>query len=343
MNDQSSPAERKTQDRNIVVLAFDIRRFSAFTDTERTRIATEFRDDIEGAFGDAALQEVWNDHEFCQNAGDGIVVGFPAVHLHPIVDGLPQPLQHRLRERHRQDDTPIRMRLGIAVGPVQGTDDPRVDVSPNQVIIDACRIGDSLPTRMLLENSDGQATYLAVAAMPAVITSYIAPEPKWLRASEFVRTSIDTADKNFHTEAYLHVPSPSGDLLRFGLTNLPATTVSEDPSFEPLEDLIANAPVDRPPAASDQGSVAGDIGGDLHDESVRIGSVGRDAIGNGSGNRVRVDNSSHDDHATDRSINRGNIFHGNVGAGDGGTVNVAGRDQHQFTKRPSAPEPGGRA
>ncbi|RRS00161.1 hypothetical protein [Glycomyces terrestris] len=328
MSLEAIPSQRKYEDRHVAVLAFDIRRFSAFTDTERTRIATEFRDDIEEAFRGTDLQRAWSDREFCQNGGDGIVVGFPAGHLRDIVDRLPQALQHRLRERHQQGGSRLRMRLGIAVGPVQGIADDRVDVAPNQPIIDACRIGDSKPTRMLLENSDEDATYLAVAVAPNVITGTIGPDPVWLRASEFVKVSIDMPDKRFHTEAYLHVPSPSGDLLRFGLSNLPRADIAGDDSVEPLESVIRRALAELPPT-----TVA--AGGDLHDESTAIGRIGRDAIGVGSGNRVRDDHSARDDHSRHGTVRQGNVFSGDVTTGEGGTVNAFGGDQHNNGQRPA--------
>ncbi|NUQ90354.1 MAG: hypothetical protein HOQ43_18065 [Glycomyces artemisiae] len=318
------PSQRKTEDRHVAVLAFDIRRFSAFTDSERTRIASEFRDDIEEAFTGTDLQEAWSEREFCQNAGDGIVVGFPDRHLRGIVDRLPQALQHRLRERHQQGGTRLRMRLGIAVGLVQGIADERVDVAPNQTIIDACRIGDSKATRMLLENSDEDATYLAVAVTPTVITGTIGPDPFWLRASEFVKVSIDMADKHYHSEAYLHVPSPSGDLLRFGLANLPRAEISGDDAVEPLEAVIEKALTELPSELGRSWTNA--AGRDA--ASTRVGDVGRDAIGVGPGNRVRDDHSTHDDHSRRGTARQGNVFNGDVSTGQNGTVNAVGGDQH---------------
>jgi hypothetical protein len=331
MNAESFPAQRKTVTRHVAVLAFDIRRFSAFTDTERTRIASEFRDDIEAAFLGTDLQEAWSEHEFCQNGGDGIVVGFPDRHLRGIVDRIPQALQHRLRERHQRGGARLRMRLGIAVGPIQGIEDERVDVAPNQTIIDACRIGDSQPTRLLLEHSDENATFLAVAVTPTVVTGTIGPDPDWLRASEFVSVPIDMEDKNYHAGAYLHVPAPSGDLLRFGLANLPASAIAGDPTIEPLEEVVARGAVERPLRLSGQASVVGDVGGDFHDASVRVGEIGRDAVGVGSGNSVSIDRSTRDDHS--RKEHRGNVFHAPLSTSDGGTLNAFGGDQHNHDER----------
>jgi hypothetical protein len=327
MTTASVPPQAKTERRHIVALSFDIRRFSAFTDAQRTRIASEFRDDIEEAFRGTDLQEAWDELEFCQNSGDGIVVGFPERYLRDIVDRLPQALQHRLRERHQQGGTRLRMRLGIAVGPVQGIADSRVDVAPNQVVIDACRIGDSRETRMLLENSDEDATFLAVAVTSTVITGTIGPDPDWRRASEFVRASIDMADKQYHAEAYLHVPSPSGDLLRFGLTNLPASAIADDPSVEPLEEVIERGLAELPPSGG-QALFEGIVGRDLRNESTRVGDVGRDAVGVGSGNTVRLDHSTRDDHGRRGTVGRGNLFQGDVSTGENGTVNAFGGDQH---------------
>ncbi|MFG3339625.1 hypothetical protein [Glycomyces sp. NPDC048151] len=333
MQPEPIPAQRKTETREVAVLALDIRRFSAYTDTERTRIATDFRNDIEAAFLGSDLQEAWSEREFCQNTGDGIVAGFPKAYLRAIVDGLPQALQLLLRERHHRGEGRIRMRLGIAVGTVQGIADERVDVAPNQVIIDACRIADSKACKMLLENSDENATFLAVAVTPAVISGTIGPDPAWLRATEFVNVSVDMQDKDYHAEAFLHVPSPSGYLLRYGLSNLPLSAASEDASIEPLEDAVGRGETELRLRTSGQASTVGSAGHDLHDESTRAGDIGRDAIGVGSGNRVQVDRSTHDDHS--RKVHRGNVFHGEVSAGEGGTVNAFGGDQHNYEERPA--------
>lgn len=338
MNPELIPSQRKTETREVVVLAFDIRRFSDYTDTERTRIATDFRDDIEAAFRGTDLQEAWSEREFCQNAGDGIVTGFPKIYLRAIVDGLPQALQHLLRERHHRNEGHIRMRLGIAVGTIQGIADERVDVAPNQPIIDACRIGDSKACKVILENSDENATFLAVAVTPTVITGTIGPNPDWRQASEFVQVSVDIQDKGYHAEAYLHVPSPSGFLLRYGLSNLPVSAASEDPSVEPLEDAIARGEVELPLRQSGQASNVDSVGRDLHDQSTRVGDIGRDAIGVGSGNRVKVDRSTHDDHS--RKSHRGNVFHDKVSTGDSGTINAFGGDQHNYGERRSTADRG---
>lgn len=325
MDGPSIPRPRVAERRHSVVLSFDIRRFSDFTDSERTRVSSEFRDDIEGAFEDAGLLGVWNAWEFCQNTGDGLVVGFDEAHLRSILDGVPRALQDRLRKRYLDGGTRIRMRVGVAAGPIDGIEDSRVDVAPGQVVIDACRICDAKPTRMLLENSDDKATFLAVAVTAHVITGTIGPNPSRIRAGEFVRVPIDMADKQYHAEAYLHVPSPSGDLLRFGLANLPASRVSEDAAFEPLESVVAKGFLELRPTTGGQVAGVGAVGHDLRTEAYRFSEFGADAIGAGSGSDVRVDRSKRTDLKADRV---GNVFHGEVRADGGGTVNAVGGDQH---------------
>lgn len=294
------PSQRKAERRNLVVLAVDIRRFSAYTDTERTRIASVFRDAIEESFISAGLEHVWQAREFCQNQGDGLVVGFAEEHLSAIVDGLPRALQNQLRELDRRELLNIRMRLGVAAGPVQGVTDDRIDVAPNQTIIDACRVGDAKAPRMLLENSDENATYLAVAVTSTVVTGTIAPDPGWLCQSEFVKVPIDMTEKDYHTEAYLHVPSPSGDLLRFGLSNLPASQRSEAADFEPLEELIRMGLNElRPTATIGRTTSTETVGRDRENRSVKAEG---NAIAAGENSRIHQDNSRNDHRHQDRSV-----------------------------------------
>jgi GGDEF domain-containing protein len=158
------PHPYASEPRRLAIVALDIKRFSSFNDTEGTRVATEFRNCVESAFtGD--LEGAWAERVFEQDAGDGIVVGFESRRLRDIVDLVPAALQQELRRLHQRTRLNVRMRMGIGVGSVQHTDDPRISTAPNRAIIDTCRIADSEPTRLLLENSDAHATYLAVGPL----------------------------------------------------------------------------------------------------------------------------------------------------------------------------------
>lgn len=326
---------------NLVIMAVDIRRFSSFTDTQRNEVAVAFRDAIEEAFDRAGLASVWNERRFEQNAGDGIVTGFAEHHLRDIVDRIPSALQGQLRELHRQrPNLNVRMRMGIAVGPIKALDDDRIDIAPNQPIIDACRIADSPPVRALLERSDENATYLAVGVTSRVITDVIQPDPQWVRDSEFVRVNVSIEAKHYSTNAFLHVPTPSGSLLQFGLVNLPTSPGSDDAHagkaledhftvLEFFKDYVADSafqprPVSGPPGG--QVFRAGDAGRDAKSQSIRTGNVGERGVV--AGGEVRQEDHSQDHRGQDRSttyIGRdSNRFGGN------GTVNNAGRDQNTY-------------
>lgn len=318
------PASRRQ-----AILAFDIRRFSAFTDTQRTLIATEFRDCIESAFtGD--LAQAWRDRVFEQDGGDGITVGFDDRHLGDLVDLVPAALQRELRGLDQRTGLNVRMRLGIAVGPIQRTSDERVGTAPNQAIIDACRIADSRPTRLLLENSDERATYLAVAVTPTVMAETVGPDPKWLRASEFVEVNIHIEEKDYHASAFLHVPAPSGPLLKFGLSNLHGGPLSADDADVPLEERVERAGQTWPPALRASGDRAAQtvgIGGDTDDRSVRTGNVDGRSVVTGAGSRVQQDNSDHRDQRRNYAGRDNVVSHG-------GNAQVSNVERGQGRPRP---------
>jgi hypothetical protein len=341
MDTSTIPSQGDPQVRNLVIMAVDIRRFSSFTETQRNEVAVAFRDAIEEAFNRSGLEQIWNERRFEQNAGDGIVTGFDERHLRDIVDRVPSALQGQLRELHRhRPDLNVRMRMGIAVGPIKPLDDDRIDIAPNQPIVDACRIADSEALRTLLDRSDENATYLAVAVTPRVITDVIEPDPLWVRASEFVRINVSIAAKNYNSDAFLHVPTPSGSLLQFGLVNLPASSRSEDnPNaklledrftlLEFLQDHLATVSVqDRPSieAPSGQAFQAGDIGGDVSNRSIGTGDIGERAIV--AGGEVYQEDRSQDHRGQDHSITH--VGRDSNRFGRDGTINNAGRDQHSF-------------
>ncbi|THV41926.1 hypothetical protein [Glycomyces buryatensis] len=258
------------ESRNLVAMALDVRRFSSLTDPERNRVAVAFRDATAEAFTRSGLAEAWHRRVFEQNAGDGIVTGFHEEHLGAIVDRIPAALQSGLRELHQRSGLNVRMRMGLAIGPVSNIDDPRIDIAPNEPIITACRLADSAPARTALAHSDAAVTFLSVALSPEAVTFTVRSNPLWLRESEFVKVRIEMADKGFHTDAHLHVPTLSGDLLKFGLAGPypPEAAESEGPARSEAR------PADSEPARQ-LPHVTGVIGDNGNSKIGIIGDHGR--------------------------------------------------------------------
>jgi hypothetical protein len=271
------PVPAQEQDRYLTVINLDIERFGRFTDAQSTRAATVFRDAIEHAFERAGLAKTYAAHAFVQNTGDGIVAGFDAGRLPQIVDRIPGALQFGLRELHRRDGLGLRMRMGVSYGPVHGIADQRVDVSPNRTIVEACRIADARATRSLLERSDPEVTFLAAALTAPVFDFTVNRDPLWLKPSEFV--AVDIEAKEYRATAYLHVPAPSGALLRSGVLDHEAPAASGgEPPEEPVERPAGPGPVNGT-ATGSQATQIGRIGGDHQDERIAVGPVsGDDAV-----------------------------------------------------------------
>lgn len=321
----------QTKDRYLAVLSLDIEQFGRFTDTQGTKIATDFRNVIEEVFERTGLADAYAAHVFLQNSGDGIVAGFDEKHLPHLVDRIPGALQLALREVHQQDGLGVRMRMGVSYGPVQGIDDRRVDVAPNRTVIDACRIADADPTRLLLRHSDPEATFFAVALTAPVMDFTVARNPLWLRKSEFVEADVAIESKHYRTTAFLHVPSPSGALLRSGLVSLgERATDKKDAPRRPLEERV-----DRPActahsftgtveAQGGQANQIGQVGNDFHGEQISTRDVsGEGAIG-------AVTGKVHQDHrGQNRSTNHTYIAGDQISTGRDTYLTKHGQAQDQ--------------
>lgn len=288
----SATPPEQPEDRYLTILSLDIERFGRYTDAQSTTIASAFRDVIEQAFERTGLAESYSAHAFMQNTGDGIVAGFADGALPQIVDRIPGALQFGLREFHQRDGFGVRMRMGVSYGPVQGIADRRIDVAPNRTVVDACRIADAKPTKALLRHSDPEATFLAVALTAPVMDFTVARNPLWLRQSEFVEADIVIADKHYRTTAFLHVPAPSGSLLRSGLLGFEDLAEPSD-GRPPLEERVErsaaaayalNGNVEAPGGQANQ---IGEVGRDVRGERISTGDVsGPGSIGVVTGGKV---------------------------------------------------------
>jgi hypothetical protein len=336
MNAESSAGESIADKQYLTVVSLDIERFSRFTDAQGARIATLFRNAVQSAFDRTDLAHVYANHKFMQNSGDGIVAGFAQDDLPYIVDRVPSALQGELRELHRSKGLCVRMRMGVSVGPVEHIHDKRVDVAPNRTVIDACRIADAGPTRALLEHSDEGATYLAMAVTPTVMDSTIDRNPLWLQASEFVEVEISLPKKRYRKQAFLHVPSPSGQLLQTGFLGLEATVDESTPPLEERVDVQREVRNDVAGGVSTDGGQSnqvGDVGGDIRDESIKTGHVsGKGAVGGVKGD-VRVDNS--EDHRGQDRSSRTYVHGDNISANRDANIAKYGRVDDGERHRPS--------
>lgn len=321
-----------SNDRYLTVLSLDIERFGRFTDAQTTRIASAFRDAVEQAFERAGLADAYAAHVFMQNAGDGIVAGFDEHRLPHIVDRVPAALQFELRELHQQDGLGVRMRMGVSYGPVHGIADRRVDVAPNRTVVDACRVADADPTRLLLQRSDPEATFLAVALTAPVMDFTVNRNPMWLKESEFVETEIAIASKHYRTTAFLHVPSPSGALLRSGLVDLGTRATDKGAERPSLEERVerdacaAHSEEVANRASRGRANQIGTVGRGARIVQASIGEISGDgAIGVVSGGTVTSnrDQSTHHTHIAGDQISAGrdatvtNIGPDRIRSGDG--------------------------
>lgn len=327
----------------LTVVSLDIERFSRFTDAQGAAIATLFRDAVQQAFDRTDLAHVYANHKFMQNSGDGMVAGFAQDDLAYIIDRVPSALQGELRELHRSKGLCVRMRMGVSVGPVEHIRDKRVDVAPNRTVIDACRIADAAATRGMLEHSDENATYLAMAVTPTVMDSTIDRNPLWLQASEFVEVEVSIPKKGYRKQAFLHVPSPSGELLRAGFIGLEAVVDESTPLLEERVDAKGgsrNTVAGGVSTEGGQSNQVGDVGGDIRDESVKTGEVsGKGAVGGVRGN-VQVDNS--EDHRGQDRSSRTYIHGDSISADRDANVTKYGSSDDAEKHRPFW-ENGGRA
>ena len=252
------------------ILVVDSRGFSRHSDRQQNHLASLIPEVLERACRRADLAELWARKSFPDGTGDGYMFGFPPELLPAVVHRYLEHVQAELRSLARSlraDGMSLRMRLSLHLGPVDLLDDPRLDSPVGATMVGTHRLVDADPLRALLEHSDPDVTFLAAALSEPVMAAAVRSGRSSRHHSEFVEAPVRIEAKDYTGIAYLRVPTPSGDVLKYGLLGVQRLTRDADPGDAPsVDDTVATVPdagvrfgaVDGGSTAA--GTVTGDVG-----------------------------------------------------------------------------------
>lgn len=237
------------------VLAVDVKNFSGVKAADHLKVTTLIPALLERAFGRAGYARVWDERRFPVSEGDGFVVGFRPevlpILLGPVVDALQEELAFH---REMSSGHGPRMRVSIAVGPVNDTGTGGPGDGSGAAMVETHRLLDCAPVRALLEDSDPDVTFVAVVISGRVYDDVVAGGYTAKAESEFIEVPVRV--KSYQGTAFLHVPRPSGGLLSQGFGD------QQKPRAEPstLGGSVYN---------SISGSVSGQV---LQSRDIQVGS-----------------------------------------------------------------------
>lgn len=197
------------------VVVVDMKDYSKHEGVDLGPLTAMIPNVLERAFLLAGRGDIWDERRFPSSTGDGYTIGFrpevlPTL-VGPFLDGLQRELEDRdqmLRAAKR--DIRMRMRVAITVGPLtedNGDGDSRVE---------AHRLVDADAVKALLERSDQDVTFVASILSGRVYEDVVLGGYSPKRKSEYIKAPVSV--KSYQSDAYLHVPKPSGELIQSGFS-----------------------------------------------------------------------------------------------------------------------------
>jgi hypothetical protein len=220
MSTPEPPASDRAISRDLppyrAVLVVDAKSFSDVPGALQPDLNVEIQQALERAFVRAGLASAWDDRRFANHTGDGYIVGLTPEKLPHVIDPLLRDLQAVLRERDHQRrawEPRLRLRVSIHVGPLpdRGLSNDGVGRAMN----DTHRLLDSDQVREVLLRTSEDVTFVAAILSRRAYEDAVEGGYTGLHASQFAE--VTATAKRFSEVAYLHVPEPSGALLRSGI------------------------------------------------------------------------------------------------------------------------------
>ncbi|MET8849638.1 hypothetical protein [Amycolatopsis sp. NPDC004625] len=220
------------------LLVVDTKGFGSNADAVQATVSEAIPDVLGLAFERAGLGEVWETALFPHGTGDGYGLGFDPRFLPAVVSRFFDELQVVLAARDARlraggRSVRLRMRASLNVGPVlepaPGTSSA---AAVGSAVITTHRLLDAGPVRAVLERSDPDQTFLAVALSQRVFEDVLASEYATLPATKVV--PADVSVKEYRGTVYLYIPNPSGDLLRYGAGDYAEELAAAKAAIEPV-------------------------------------------------------------------------------------------------------------
>jgi hypothetical protein len=222
MSTPEHPASSQSISRDLppyrAVLVVDARSFSDTPDALQADLNVEIQQVLRESFVRAGLASAWADRRFPNHTGDGYIVGLTPEKLPHVIHPLLRELQAELRERdyrRRAWEPRLRLRVSIHVGPLpdRGLSNDGVGRAMNETH----RLLDSDRVRELLERTNPDVTFVAAILSRRAYEDAVEGGFTRLHPDQFVE--VTATAKRFSQVAYLHVPEPSGALLRTGMAD----------------------------------------------------------------------------------------------------------------------------
>jgi hypothetical protein len=216
------------------ILVIDAKSFGASTSAQQAELSARVERVLEAAFRRAELDEAWADRRFAAHTGDGYIVGLLPEKLPHLIHPLLRELQAELHQedlRRPAREPRLRLRASIHVGPVPDRGLDRDGVG--KPMTDTHRLLDAEPVRRLLGDTNEEVTFVAAIVSQRAYADAVEGGYTGLHTDQFVEVAASA--KRFAERAYVHVPVPSGRLLRSGLGDpAPEHRPSSAPASPPV-------------------------------------------------------------------------------------------------------------
>ncbi|RBM22147.1 hypothetical protein [Streptomyces sp. PT12] len=195
------------------LLAVDAKDFTGLVAVQHSAVSALIPELVDRALVAAGLTDLKDAKSFPANTGDGIVFGFAPAYLPFVVHPFLRTLDGVLGEHNAQRIAPrLRLRASVHVGPL-----PEADGN-GTVRNDTHRLLDSRPVKAILATPGSErTTHLAAILSHRVYEDAILGGYTGLGPDHFIEVPATVEGKHYAQRAWLHIPSPSGQLLRNGV------------------------------------------------------------------------------------------------------------------------------
>lgn len=197
------------------LMVVDMKNFSGEKGRDHARITEQIPLILEQTFIRCGLRGVWRAASFHGTTGDGYFAGFDPRHLPFLINPFLSALQDELEYQNRVSSVgqPMRMRVGLTVGPMTDSGGNAISDGSGDARIEAHRMIDDESVRGLLARSNNTTCVAGILSdrvyEDAVVSGYTAEDTG-------LYVPVDFEVKTYRGRAYLRVPKPSGDLLSAG-------------------------------------------------------------------------------------------------------------------------------
>ncbi|WP_329082198.1 hypothetical protein [Streptosporangium sp. NBC_01469] len=222
------------------IVAVDAEDFTKLSSVEHEVIARTVPEILESSFDRAGLAAIWNDREFPATRGDGYVFGFDPSMMPHVIDPWLKELQGVLSD-FALGPIPMRLRVSLHIGPLpaeglehDGNGTPRNDTH---------RLLNADQLKAILAEASPHVTRVAAILSGRCYEDAVLSR-RTLHPDHFVEVSATVKGKRFEQRAWIHLPTPSGNLLDRRLMGEPPPD-DEPPS--PGMTSRSPAPDDKPP------------------------------------------------------------------------------------------------